>query len=267
MGAAIPVNRIGGRPSDPDYGKFRVEPNAASRRDEVDASVNFLLDDDLANSSLFTGSYAQWVGNKNSTSSYPVAFRLEVDEGVHCAEAINPDNTCKADLSFRHVKQPRVRMVGIEVTGRSLPTRDILEEQALRIESVMPIAKLDYSIDFLTTVIDPAPDKPGLIQLVKDLLTARASDGNASVYLGVISGTPASSTAGLAGGTPYNSAAWYTSRIEAEDQVGIGRNRGVHEFGHVIGEHHAGYDHVTTTSRAEIRIPKSSLFFNSEGRQ
>lgn len=48
IGTAIPVNRIEGRPSDPDYGKFRVEPNAASRRDELDASANFLLEDSLA---------------------------------------------------------------------------------------------------------------------------------------------------------------------------------------------------------------------------
>ena len=157
IGTAIPVNRIEGRPSDPDYGKFRVEPSAANRRDELDASANFLLEDSLAGRSLFTGSYSHWVGNKSITGRYSVSYRLEVDEGVHCEEAIDPDNTCQANLSFRHVKQPRVRMLGIKATGYLLPTKDILEEQALRIESLMPISELNYDLRFLRTVIDPAP--------------------------------------------------------------------------------------------------------------
>ena len=240
IGTAIPVNRIEGRPSDPDYGKFRVKPNAANRRDELDASANFLLEDSLAGRNLFTGPYSHWVGNRNITGRYPVSYRLEVDEGVHCEEAIDPDNTCQANLSYRYVKQPQIRVVGIETTDQSLdkPTRELLEEQALRIESMMPISELDYDLRIWETVIDPSSGQNGLVGILKNLLVTRANENSTSVYLGVIFG---SGGGGRAEDFLSNAAVWYTGRVDQIDSRGSARNRGSHEFGHVIGEYHAAY--------------------------
>ena len=211
---------------------FLTRPGAAGRRAELNASANFELTD------------PRWIGDKTYSHDFNITYRLMVDDVIVCSEAVKPENSCEADLTFKPVKQPKVRMVGITI--RNSPSSDPiklnrvhLEEQAMRIESLMPIPKLDYELRTLQTIIDPPPDtNDDLAGLLADLLYARANDKDASVYLGVLKGTSAGGLAGVLS----NSAVWYTGGDEEEGDLGYARNRGAHEFGHVIGARHSAYE-------------------------
>ncbi len=245
VGTAYPVNLGGGgSPADPSRRLFETEPGVTGRRDELNSSANFLL----------TG--ATWTGD-SGRSPYEVTYRLVVDEGVDCTEAINPDDTCEAGLTFIHVKQPRVRIVRVNTNADASDetddalTNSELEEQALRIKSLMPIPGLHYELRSLVHVIDRPWSTDGFISLLSVLLSARANDSKTSVYLGVMAGStpekPAGAdpnearVAGRAGDILSNMAAWYTDGIDGRDTLGHARNRGPHEFGHVIGAYHAAY--------------------------
>ena len=245
VGTAYPVNLGGGgSPADPSRRLFETEPGVTGRRDELNSSANFLL----------TG--ATWTGD-SGRSPYEVTYRLVVDEGVDCTEAIDPDDTCEAGLTFIHVKQPRVRIVRVNTNADASDetddalTNSELEEQALRIKSLMPIPGLHYELRSLVHVIDRPWGTDDFINLLSVLLSARANDSKTSVYLGVMSGStperPAGAipgeggVAGLSWLPSSNVAAWYTDGAEEKGALGYARNRGPHEFGHVIGAYHAAY--------------------------
>ncbi len=65
--------------------------------------------------------------------------------------------------------------------------------------------------------------------------------GDGKVFLGVIAGHSAGTVGGKAGNIPSRVAAWYTNGLDGESSIGFARNRGPHEFGHVIGAYHAAY--------------------------
>ena len=157
---------------------------------------------------------------------------------------------CVALWGFVSVKTPRVRMVSIRTRGpdpngpagttRELePATADLMEQAERIASLMPIPALSYELRSYNRIVEPPPKDLKLLLL--DLLAARSNDGDTSAYLGVMLG---STGGGRAGSIPSNVAVWYTSGTEATASTGYARNRGSHEFGHVIGEHHAAYEDI-----------------------
>ena len=232
-----------------DYNEylFTARPGAAARA-VLGASANFLLDLDAP------GTRQEWVGSPSGQpnpslpgSSHSVTYRLVVDDGVICAAAAAqtdssaaPGTACRADLEFRFVKTPTVRMVGITAAGIQ-PTSTDLEEQALRILSVMPIPDLDYDLvqhnhPYAAPPSLAAPDSGATNAVLSRLLLTRATDASTRAYLGVLLGSPPPmSSAGRAIGILGNVAAWYTSGTEAPEAFGYARNRGVHEFGHVIG--------------------------------
>ena len=243
-----------------DYNEhlFTARDGAAARRAVLGASANFLLDLDVP------GTRQEWVGSPSGQpnlslpgSRHSVTYRLVVDDGVICAAAAAqtdnsaaPGTACRADLEFRFVKTPTVRMVGIgyvdDKGNTVVPSRGDLEEQAQRILSAMPIPDLDYDLRHLNhtystspsldpTLDPPLPDPlPEDLPLLTRLLLARATDATTRVYLGVLPGNGGGRAIDILG----NVAAWYTDGTEDEEAFGYARNRGAHEFGHVVGHHH-----------------------------
>ena len=239
-----------GPPSEYNEYLFTVRDGAAADRDLLGASANFLLDLDVP------PTRQEWVGSPSGQpnlslpgSSHSVTYRLVVDDGVVCeAAAVESDSSappgtaCKADLEFRYVHTPTVRLVGVGYDdgtgGIDVPTHDDLDEQAQRILSVMPIPALDYDLRQLNHTYASAPSLTDVpTPLLSRLLLTRATDASTRVYLGVLLGL-ASGTTGRALDIPGNVAAWYTSERESTEAFGIARNRGAHEFGHLVGLHH-----------------------------
>ncbi len=208
--------------------KFTAQPDAAGRRRELDASANF----ELTNS--------RWFGSRNYVPNgrYRITYRLVVSEAIICKEAINPDNTCEASLSFKAVKQPRVQMVGIEFTTKDAPDNADLEEQAMRIESLMPIPRLDYELQTIRLPIPPPAANNDLEEVLDELQGARATHNNTSAYLGVFEGS-------APGGMAYVHSNVGTWGIDNNNRFTGAftddRNFGSHEFGHVIGGQHSAY--------------------------
>lgn len=222
--------------------EFTARPDPAGRRRELDASANFVLSD------------SRWFGNQNYVENgyYSITYRLVVvGDDIICEEAINPDNTCEASLSFKAVKQPRVRMVGISTPASQVPfttitpTRNDLIEQARRIESLMPIPRLDYELRTLDVTVGPVPPPDNqeerrefLIDLLIKLLYVRANDNNRSVYLGVMN----DGSGGMSLKVSSNVAMWFTAGATNANALDNRRNTGSHEFGHVIGGRHSAYE-------------------------
>ena len=209
--------------------EFTAKPDAADRRHELNASANFVLEDH------------RWVGTKAYSHDFDIIYRLVVPgKPILCREAVDPDSACKANLTFKPVKRPQVRIVGIKTLDGSVPDDPKLVEHARRIESLMPIPSLDYGLDTFQTTIDlPQGDSGALGKLLDELIYKRVEDQNSSVYLGVLD-TPGR-VGGLTKKIYANAAAWYTANGTEEEVMRDRRNTGSHEFGHVIGGVHAAY--------------------------
>ena len=208
--------------------EFTAQPDAAGRRHELNASANFVLSD------------SRWFGSRNYVPNgrYSITYRLVASEAIICKEAINPDKTCEASLSFKAVKQPWVSMVGIEFAAQDAPDDVDLEEQARRIESLMPIPRLDYELRTIRLLIPPPTDNDDLEELLDELQTARANHNSSSAYLGVFEG---SAPGGLAF-VLSNVATWgIDNNNKYADSLTNDRNFGSHEFGHIIGGQHSAY--------------------------
>ena len=207
---------------------YTAQSNVVGRRHELGASANFELTD------------PEWIGNKTYTANTPdlnITYRLVVEEAILCKEAISPDNACRADLTFEPVKTPKVRMVGIRTSTEDPPTTAELEEQALRIESLMPIPRLDYELLTLRATVEPVSIDNDWIEVLVELLEERYDHNNASAYLGVIKSTTTSGMSGVLSVV----AAWDIGDTTKDTDLEDDRNIGSHEFGHVIGERHSAY--------------------------
>ncbi len=114
----------------------------------------------------------------------------------------------------------------------------------------------------LTDVEKPSvSDAHGILKDLRSLVTS----GKGEVYLGVLSGNPPDDTAGLAtrpsnpSSIPTSVAVWYTSDVDYKFESGHARNRGSHEFGHVLGQGHSLDDdgHTLCETVEEGEIPET----------
>ena len=223
---------------------YTTEPDVISRRGQLGASANFLL-------ALDEPSITEdWIGDPADAPTadpHRVTYRLEVDEGVTCEEAVSPANQCEADLEFVYVASPRVRMVGVDTVNGS-PTADDLTEQAERIKSLMPIPDVHVEIlpsgqDFPGADYPTVPSTPSILARLKKAQELYAKRDVPSYrwmrFLGVVAGEPGAMQSRGLGNVSGEEAVWFLEDASGESAVGYMRNVGVHEFGHTIGEYHA----------------------------
>lgn len=209
-------------------------PDAASRRGDINSSLNFLLD-------------PSWL-------SGDVRLELElIPGGGSCNETIAPAGTCAAEITFQEVDLPRIRVVGVaydDLAGNSQEvTNAELTEQGLRMQSAFPAPRVQFEgrrynngyaqVEVMQADGSTETENPDLGIIIADLLTARSADASDDIYYGVLAGS-----GGGLGYRPGNASAGYLSgsgdSLAGSTSTSYARNRGVHEVMHNLGQTHAG---------------------------
>lgn len=245
-------SELAGSPLTPTnkIGKITVKPDIASRRAELEASLNFRLPS------------AWWSGT--------VELRLEaVDHAIECLESATTPSDCKVTSTFSASPVPEVMFVGIKwktADGRYWsPSFARLANNAQKLEAIFPAKRLDWK----RSEMDVGP-VGGLITLQSlnglnsMLAKRRAKDGCTAAagcqrfYFGGIRGAtfdeldklypeyPVGAPAdakfateqplGLALDVPGKAAISY---LFSPDYSYIERNIPAHEIGHLLGREHA----------------------------
>ena len=217
---------------------FVARADASDRREDINASVNFVLDDPL------------WVGEPG-VGDLTRTLRLSVDPRADCREAIDPQTPCGAEVTFTGVEAPRVVVVPLRIGGR-IPDDGSIVEHLRRIESLMPVPRVEPTIhSFIEPQFPPMPpDENAQRKASSDAIFAAldgVTDVEGVVVLGVGFETVRGSTWGF---ESYNGNSrriarrlwWKISADTARAATGLfGRNTGSHEFGHLLGSGHAAY--------------------------
>ena len=238
-----PKTPINGR--DSDNALYDAKPDASNRRNELDVSANFLIGRDET----------QWIGDPDTTGAITRIYRLTAGKTLDCSGAALANTDCYFAVTFTHVDTPEVvaKRVKQTIDGTDhIPKYDDAVEQMDRIESLMPIPKLDARIEQLQvyeTVRTSTrggrkevhvPD-PTLAAVLNALEDARGTDTRP--YLGMLKQYPKDEPdePGGLGNDATRVAAWYMFHRAGKRQGGYARNLGSHEFGHVLGMRHAAY--------------------------
>ncbi len=241
-----PVN-ANTKPTVRPFRNFRAQAGAANNRANLNASANFILDDEL------------WIGepgNGDTTRTY----KLVVTPNVDCQDAVNPANTCTATITLTDIKVPRVVIVPLRIAGRNAlgevkyfaPTKRMIIEHVRRIKSLMPVPEVEIFVHSQMEPIFPdamPPDKSeqevtsSAIFDALEEVQGRHSDQ--TVVLGLGFEPPRGWIRGAHNGVGYvgGALAWWKTRPDTSS-IGsdvYGRHTGSHEFGHVLGAGHAVY--------------------------
>ena len=267
-----------------------VSSNVADRRGDIDASLNFILPE-------------HWTG---LDADEDLLLELVFDPGINhnCYETIPNDdryNRCVERIEFTGVLTPIIVMVPVPMHSPGnkpeKPSEDDMEEQFNRLVSIMPFdhlvhrtpnhaetLKYDFSADFgpferTSENIDDDDnrednDSQNLdLRLINNALKkfrAHTYDPANSIFLGVISGRSGSQIVGLAN-TNSQVASWFINENYESGFTGFARNRGAHEFGHVLNQSHPGMSENGKTTLDGVcgeRIPSSAEeypFFHNFG--
>ena len=234
IGLANPDKHQGGSPSHLNRNQYTAYPDASEDRDILDASANFIL------------TQPNWIGNyldEGEDDPYVVTYSIMVDEGAVCLESIDQNIECGTRVSFNQIDAPQVRIFAVE-TVNGIPSHLELEEQRLRIVSMMPIpdlVRLDGAIypvlqddDLVEPIFAPTPYDVNTV-----LIDRKSTDSYAGVYMGIMSGFEILRAITGSGNGVAGVASWYIFGAADQSEGGLYRNTGSHEFGHVLGERHA----------------------------
>lgn len=202
-------------------GSITAQPNAPTRRGNLNDSLNFRLP-------------TSWL---NGT----IELRVEgVGGGLDCKEVAGPiPNDCSVQVSFNSTDEPEVKFVAVRWTDAGgtthNPTAANLTELANRLIAIYPIDSLDWitgSLNWTGAV------PPNLSSLNSRLESMRFWDFCWSIwpfncerlYYGNLVGAPA--LGGLANGIPGT---------VASGDMGAESNVHAHELGHLLNRRHATY--------------------------
>lgn len=209
---------------------IEVDADAAARRGDLGASLNFLLPE-------------SWTSGPD-----PMDLAFEVRGTDRTLACVEPDplqraaGECWVRRTFRHVPNPEIEVVRVEYPEDGSPvfpdTADLLEQLA-RLESTLPVARVRASVGSLFA--DTFEEKPGLDDVNKALKTKRTLQlaSNPEIHTDALRlyGFLLGSGAGLASGRFVSSA--YDSGTADPLTEGYAHNRGPHEVAHSFGKAHA----------------------------
>jgi len=213
-------------------GSLTVMDNAASRRGDIDESLNFLLPN-------------AWVDGN-------VTLTLErLGGGLDCLDAAQPTaNDCSVTIDFEEGSVPEVKFYRVQWTDprtntTTQPTTADVTELVRRSRAQLPIATMDVSSSTLNYTGDVTVRSGGggltsqfLVNINSSLNLRRLLDlcftslGCDTRYYGVLRGSGAG---GIADSIPGSS----SSGIMPANNFAYGRNRHNHEIGHTLGIRHA----------------------------
>ncbi len=227
-------------------GGVLVEPDAArplaTRREALDGSLNFRL--------------------PTSWTSGTVELRLDrVATNIDCRSAPDVSDDCAASITFVAGQMPPVKFIRVawaDGDDAYRPSVALIETLAQRVQSMLPIAALDWT----SGVVEAPEGPPSLTQINGQLLAARLLDGCRAetgctrLDYGIVLG--ADDLGGRAINIPGDVASGYVWRGAcvpggapcaisadcAEDGVcttdaTVDGDREAHELAHLLGRHHA----------------------------
>ena len=267
----------------------KVMDNVVDRRGDIGASLNFVLPE-------------HWT-DLEANEQLRLELVPEQGSNVNCLDGLKIDtieNRCAELVEFTEVLSPIIVMVPVPMRNlgnKPEPSEDDMEEQFKRLVSIMPFANLvhrtpghaetlkyDFSIDFgpfdrtLENINDDDDkennDSKNLdLRLVNSALKqfrAHTYDPANSIFLGVISGRSGSQFTGLANSNSQV-ASWFINEEYESGFTGFARNRGAHEFGHVLNQPHPGMrekNEISLKGACDEPIPSSAEeypFFHNFG--
>lgn len=205
--------------------------DVAARRGQLDASLNFSLP-------------PSW---RHGTVT------LELDAAgapLNCQEPSTaggePGDNCAVTVSFADEVEPEAVFVGVRYSngGTTMePSTGELLEQMFRFRSLLPVGDIDYRLD----TMGDYSSAPSLSTVNGDLEIKRFFEAFFclfgcsgpttfdSRYYGVLEGDGG----GLANNIPGTVSSGFLSGTGDRASTGYARNRGVHEYAHNLGRHHA----------------------------
>ena len=251
-----------------------VRANVASRRGDIDASLNFVLPDEWASLS------------ESEELNLELRFRKSVDSNCNMKTLYLPHNPCEVNVEFAEVAEHKIVMVPLlaeDLDGTVTPVPpEMLEEQFTRIMSLMPLPHQEYAPIGVTEFgLHPFTFGPFkrtehidnanylVWQLKTHAVGMPGEDVQKLIYLGIMEGGPIDENmeddkivpAGSGLGFGTRAAGWYAGTSGEDlgaDISNFGRNRhiGSHELGHVYNQEHP--KRIYSGSSVEVCGRKSS---------
>lgn len=201
-------------------GLLQIEQDAASRRADFDASMNFRLP-------------SQW------TQMGSIQLQLEaVGPELDCSQAAAVDANCRIDVTFEGQGTPEIEWVSVSwdnATTTITPSTTDINNLVNRFRGNSPVAQVQNTYSTLHYFGPLSAGKPDLRVLLLQMLGKRALDGCWTWlgcnrrYYGGLRGPDAGGLAVLGGGI---------SAGTIQDS-GYGKHRHTHEIAHMLGLKHA----------------------------
>lgn len=209
-----------------EAGRVTTENDVVAKRAQLGASLNFLL--------------------PKSWTSGTVRLRLEASgTPLICKEAAGPTkHDCEAEVTFQPQPNASVKFLAVPLNlgnSKIQPTTEELTEQALRMQSLLPVPKLDFETAVLNTSFKSQPllstvnAAIGLQKMADGCFPPPNPAACKTLYHGIVLQGSLSLGQGLASSTPgfYSSSFTLDSRKELD--VTYGRNIASHQVGHLLG--------------------------------
>lgn len=261
----------------PTNDQVAVSSNVASRRGQLDSSLNFVLPEIWTNRTSTERLRVSLVFGSGITTSCSSSATTDLQAD---AQRISVSGNCSREVSFVDVEKPIMVFVPFEVvkgTKCSAPQNEAdgnvqfsvsdnsIDEQIGRVFSNMPFAQnLNFSDQSSYSIRDPLKVEAAcgiddILNLLdeKQILEFSYATSRTSFYAGILPCgwiLPGDESAGKAE-IHQGVAAWtlqFENCMDAVNYSGFPRNIGPHELGHLLGQHHPARDDLEVSDGSKI---------------
>ena len=205
-------------------GAIYARPDAGARRGTWNDSLNFRLPQ-------------EWLTGKVELRLEPIGCSIAFGRYAN----IRNDSECGVvEVEFEPMPELPVKLIRLwwrDDAGNPVITSETtIAWLALRLRSIYPISRVNYSIDYHRWYGDVPPCVDYVVHDLKQMQL-----GDIYLYYGIIPGPPLNSTFGRANEIPGVAACGHLP----DGAFDYGRHRMAHELGHCLGMHHAVNQEVT----------------------
>ena len=208
-------------------GAIYARPDAGARRDTWNDSLNFRLPQ-------------EWLTGKVELQLEPVGCSIAFGR---YANAHNGSELGTVEVEFEPMPELPVKLIRLwwrdDAGNEVMPSETAVTWLALRLRSIYPISRVNYSMASHRWWGEVPPRLDGIIHDLKLML----SDDDCLCY-GIVPGSPGDSTVGIANAIPGVAACGYLP----DGAFDYGRHRMAHELAHCLGMQHAVNHELTPDS-------------------